>query len=170
MVFNPQTSGRDPLAIAVSSDDGKTWPHQRLIQHGDSTSNKGNEFSYPTVLQTNDGFIHVMYTYNRETIKYVRVTEDWITKPPSPPPSGSFTIVKGTDACATAGDFKMVATTDDLASCEDMCKKDKRCTIFDWNAHSGHCYHRYDGKWVLHPNDHVTSGCIAGVVKGCGTF
>lgn len=89
MVFNPQTKGRDPLTIAVSEDGGQTWPHQRYLQHGKSESNssrdvksnkKGNEFSYPTILQTPDGKIHVMYTYNRETIKYVRITEDWISK------------------------------------------------------------------------------------------
>lgn len=81
MVFNPQTHGRDPLAIALSEDGGKTWPYQRLIQHGVSVSaeenSKGNEFSYPTVMQVGNS-IHVMYTYNRQTIKYVKVDEAWI--------------------------------------------------------------------------------------------
>ena len=98
MVFNPQTSGRDPLAIAISKDNGKSWSCQRNLQHGQSalllSSNDtveddegGNtltkkksphEFSYPSVLQTNDGAIHVTYTYLRQTIKYKRVDEDWI--------------------------------------------------------------------------------------------
>ena len=38
------------------------------------------EYSYPTVLQTSDGYIHVTYTYNRETIKYVKFMESWIYK------------------------------------------------------------------------------------------
>mgnify|MGYP002631091456 FL=1 len=39
---------------------------------------KGVEFSYPSVLQTPDGAIHVAYTYDRDCIKYRRFTEDWI--------------------------------------------------------------------------------------------
>lgn len=84
LAYNPQTSGRDPLGFAMSSDGGATWPHKRLLQHGDSSSGvatnsgSGNEFSYPTVMQTKDGMIHVMYTYNRETIKYKRFARSWI--------------------------------------------------------------------------------------------
>ena len=83
LVFNPQTSGRDPLAIGISKDQGKSWSCKRNLQHGVSAEElqkkkHNNEFSYPTVLQTKDGSIHVMYTYLRQTIKYKRVTEDWI--------------------------------------------------------------------------------------------
>ena len=83
LVFNPQTSGRDPLAIGISKDQGKSWSCKRNLQHGVSAEElqkkkPHNEFSYPTVLQTKDGSIHVMYTYLRQTIKYKRVTEDWI--------------------------------------------------------------------------------------------
>eukprot|EP00040_Diaphanoeca_grandis_P016409 m.3656 g.3656 ORF g.3656 m.3656 type:complete len:468 (-) comp2577_c0_seq1:87-1490(-) len=79
ITYNPQTSGRDPLAISISEDGGVTWPHTRLLQHGNSAETKsGNEFSYPTVLQTSDGSIHVMFTYDRDTIKYMVVTEEWI--------------------------------------------------------------------------------------------
>lgn len=38
------------------------------------------EYSYPSVLQSSDGYIHVTYTYNRETIKYVKFMESWIYK------------------------------------------------------------------------------------------
>ena len=47
----------------------------------------GNEFSYPSVLQTGDGAVHVVYTYDRRTIKYKRVSEKWITRKPTPPPA-----------------------------------------------------------------------------------
>lgn len=47
---------------------------------GGSLSAASVEYSYPTVLQTSDGYIHVTYTYNRETIKYVKFMESWIYK------------------------------------------------------------------------------------------
>lgn len=56
IAFNPQTSSRDPLAVALSPDGGVTWPKQRDVQHGVSGMGvsdvaAGNEFSYPTILQ-----------------------------------------------------------------------------------------------------------------------
>lgn len=84
MVYNPQTSGRDPLAISLSEDGGMTWKYTRHLEEeqgagasGDG-ANGGKEFSYPTVVEGADGRIHVSYTYLRQTIKYCVVTEDWI--------------------------------------------------------------------------------------------
>ena len=36
------------------------------------------EFSYPSIKQTADGTLHIAYTYWRQKIKYVRVSEDWV--------------------------------------------------------------------------------------------
>ena len=76
---------RAPMTIALSEDHGKTWPYIRNIQEGDgscmsnnSLEKKNREFSYPSIKQGKDGSIHVSFTYFRQTIKYVRVTEDWI--------------------------------------------------------------------------------------------
>lgn len=48
------------------------------IQPKPHDSQQKVEYSYPSVLQTSDGYIHVTYTYNRETIKYVKFMESWI--------------------------------------------------------------------------------------------
>jgi len=81
MVYNPQTKGRDPLAISLSDDQGETWPYSRTLQTSlTSDAAKGKEFSYPTAREDrfDDGKIHVSYTYNRETIKHSIVSEEWI--------------------------------------------------------------------------------------------
>ena len=87
MVFNDYNSknaskfGRTPLNIGLSLDGGKSWPHIRTLQETNDGQKAGVsvEFSYPSVLQTSfDGKIHAVYTYDRECIKYRRLTEDWI--------------------------------------------------------------------------------------------
>jgi predicted neuraminidase len=76
---------RAPLAIAISEDGGKTWPYKRNIEIGDGYCMSNNskekvnrEFSYPSVKQTPDEKIHVTFTYFRQYIKYVCISEDWI--------------------------------------------------------------------------------------------
>jgi predicted neuraminidase len=82
MIYNPQTSGRDPLAISLSEDGGKTWPYTRIIETKTMSDSNGDEFSYPTLREDrfDDGKIHVSYTYLRQTIKYSMVSEQWIMK------------------------------------------------------------------------------------------
>ena len=60
-------AGRSPLNIAVS-DDGENW-ESALVLEDDPT----RHFSYPAVIQTADGLVHVTYTWNRERIKHVVV-------------------------------------------------------------------------------------------------
>lgn len=69
---------RVPLSIAVSEDDGKTWPYRRDIETGENYGIKP-EFSYPSIKQTNDDRIHITYTCLRKSIKYISFTEGWVT-------------------------------------------------------------------------------------------
>lgn len=66
LVYNHLINGRNMLNVAVS-DDGKDWKAAVLLEN-DLT---GAEFSYPSVIQTNDGLIHITYTWNRIKIKHV---------------------------------------------------------------------------------------------------
>ncbi len=68
MVYNHLKSGRNMLNIAIS-DDGINWKPAALLENED----KGTEFSYPAVIQTGDGMIHITYTWNRKLIKHVVV-------------------------------------------------------------------------------------------------
>lgn len=81
LVYNPTTSQRCPLRISISTDRGETWPHSRDLETCPSSSvvpASSIEYSYPSLLQSPDGFIHVSYTYDRKTIKYVKFLEDWV--------------------------------------------------------------------------------------------
>jgi len=76
---------RAPMTIAVSEDGGQTWPTMKDIEVGDGycmTNNSkeklNREYSYPSIKQTPDGRIHITFTYFRQTIKYVCVSEEWV--------------------------------------------------------------------------------------------
>lgn len=58
---------RTPLNIALS-DDGITWKASLILENSPI-----NEYSYPSVIQGKDGFVHVVYTWRRENIKYVKI-------------------------------------------------------------------------------------------------
>ena len=55
---------RFPLNIAVS-EDGRKWYAGLVLE-----DTKG-EYSYPAVIQSSDGLIHILYTWNRLKIKHV---------------------------------------------------------------------------------------------------
>ncbi len=67
LICNPIEKGRNKLAV-LTSVDGKDW--KELIVLEDQP--KG-EFSYPAIIQGEDGTVHITYTYNREKIKYVHL-------------------------------------------------------------------------------------------------
>ncbi|MBV9655667.1 MAG: exo-alpha-sialidase [Acetobacteraceae bacterium] len=76
---------RAPMTVAISEDGGRTWPRKRNLDIGDgyclsnnSREQLNREYSYPSIHQGPDGALHVAYTYFRQAIKYVRVSEDWI--------------------------------------------------------------------------------------------
>jgi predicted neuraminidase len=75
---------RYPVTIAISEDGGETWPYQRHIDVSDGFAGDANEHlnrrcAYPSMIQTQDGALHVAYSYrDRQCIKYVRVSEAWV--------------------------------------------------------------------------------------------
>jgi predicted neuraminidase len=65
LVYNPLKEGRGVLDVAYSLD-GREWrPACRLEDE------PGKEYSYPAVIQTRDGRLHVTYTWRRTRIKHV---------------------------------------------------------------------------------------------------
>jgi predicted neuraminidase len=64
LVYNRTPLGRSPLNVAVSPD-GKTWTPALVLE------DKPGEYSYPAVVQTSDGLVHVTYTWKRQRIRHV---------------------------------------------------------------------------------------------------
>jgi predicted neuraminidase len=71
LVYNHDSTSRHrtPLNVALSPD-GKKWL-AALVLENDISATSG--YSYPAVIQTRDGLVHVTYTWKRERIKHVVV-------------------------------------------------------------------------------------------------
>lgn len=71
-VYNHSKITRSPLNVSYSTDNGKTWSHQKTLEDG------GAEFSYPCMIYGSDGLIHLVYTYKRKTIAYAKFSQEWL--------------------------------------------------------------------------------------------
>jgi len=67
LVYNHLSEGRNAIHLAVSRDEGSTWGEPRLLESGPG------EYSYPAVIQTADGLVHITYTWRRSRIRHVVV-------------------------------------------------------------------------------------------------
>ncbi|MEX2114288.1 MAG: exo-alpha-sialidase [Pirellulales bacterium] len=72
LIFNDSQTDRTPLSICRSQDEGRTWEKPLHLE-----SNPG-EYSYPSIIQSADGRIHVTYTFRRYAIKHVELSESWL--------------------------------------------------------------------------------------------
>jgi predicted neuraminidase len=73
LAYNDSGFYRTPLTVALSIDDGKSWPWKRNIE----TDKK--EFSYPFIIQSRDGNISMVYTADdRHVIRHAEFNEAWL--------------------------------------------------------------------------------------------
>jgi predicted neuraminidase len=71
---------RAPMTLALSADDGRTWPVRWVLAEGDGYALSNNsrdgvnrELSYPSVVPAGDGGLEVAFTHHRRAIRHVRV-------------------------------------------------------------------------------------------------
>jgi len=69
---------RAPMTLSISPDGGRSWPTRIDVEEGDgfclsnnSRDSKNRELSYPSIVQTRDGRIHIAYTWFRKAIKHI---------------------------------------------------------------------------------------------------
>lgn len=61
---------RTPLNVLLSANEGQTWEHEIVLE------DKPGEYSYPSVIQSDEGTIHIVYSCNRTKIKHVMLSEN----------------------------------------------------------------------------------------------
>ncbi|HWB25119.1 MAG TPA: sialidase family protein [Chitinophagaceae bacterium] len=73
-VGDDEDNGRYRLSLYLSDDEGSTWKWKRTLEN--VPPGEGS-FSYPCLIQTADGLLHISYSYSLkgkgEAIKYVEV-------------------------------------------------------------------------------------------------
>ena len=78
LACNPVARGRTPLALMLATPD-EDWQAPLLLEQAPG------EYSYPTLLQTQDGEIQLVYTWRREHIHHVSFSEAWLRAAQTPP-------------------------------------------------------------------------------------
>ena len=58
---------RTPLNVSIS-DDGIHWKAALVLE-----DSKISQYSYPSMIQSKDGMVHIVYTWRREKLKYVKI-------------------------------------------------------------------------------------------------
>lgn len=78
---------RAPMVIALSEDEGRSFPDRIVIDDGqgaclsnNSLEGNNSELSYPTLCVAPDGSIDLAYTFHRRAIKHVRLTSGWLAE------------------------------------------------------------------------------------------
>jgi predicted neuraminidase len=66
LVHNANATERNVLNLSVSQD-GQHWVPELVLEEG------SGEFSYPAIIQTSDGLVHITYSWNRQRIRHVVV-------------------------------------------------------------------------------------------------
>jgi predicted neuraminidase len=66
LVYNHTATARSPLNVAISAD-GQTWQAALVLE------DEPGEYSYPAVIQSRDGLVHITYTWQRRKIRHVVV-------------------------------------------------------------------------------------------------
>ncbi len=76
LAYNNSPTERTPLAAALSTDQGRTWLPARNIETGPG------QLSYPSIAQSSDGTIHVVYSHRLTHIQHAEFNRAWLLADP----------------------------------------------------------------------------------------
>lgn len=72
LAFNNSATHRTPLSVATTNGSNEEWHWLQVVD------DEFAELSYPSLAQTDDGLVHLLYTYRRQAIHYARFDLDWL--------------------------------------------------------------------------------------------
>jgi predicted neuraminidase len=75
LAYNHASNNRRNLWLALSRDAGQSWRPIHALEEMDLPD---AEFSYPSMVESSDGAVHMLYTWNRTHIKHVTFNESWV--------------------------------------------------------------------------------------------
>ncbi len=79
LAFNNDERERDDISLAISNNHGQSWKHARTIEENKlPVPDKSKQFSYPWLLQTKNGNIHLLYTWHKSHIKHIIFNTAWL--------------------------------------------------------------------------------------------
>lgn len=73
LAWNDSPKHREDLTLALSADGTTNWRRVAVL---DREAGKG--FCYPSMIHGRDGLIHLVYTWNKERIRYLAFNEAWL--------------------------------------------------------------------------------------------
>jgi len=76
--LNGSATERSPLSLAMSHDDGCTWSELFTLDAGPP------DLAYPSLCQTTDSRIHVVYSNRLANIRHAVLDPDWMVHPELP--------------------------------------------------------------------------------------
>jgi predicted neuraminidase len=74
LVYNRSSQRRTPLVVSLSHD-GRNWQDSLVLAQG------FGEYSYPAVIQTDDGLVHITYSWNLSRIRHVVIDPEKLRTP-----------------------------------------------------------------------------------------
>jgi predicted neuraminidase len=73
LIFNNDLKNRNNLTIALSQDNGKSFPMKKVLEE-----EKDVDFAYPSAIQDSKGRIHIVYSVNKKEIRHIIMDEEEI--------------------------------------------------------------------------------------------
>jgi predicted neuraminidase len=80
MAFNDSTENREDMTLAVSSDGINGWKRIAVLDRV-----PGERFAYPYAVQSGDGMLHLVYSWQVKKVRHIAFNEAWVVQQLSDP-------------------------------------------------------------------------------------